>query len=131
MEGLTLALVISLAGGLGAALRHVVDRVVEERAPGAAAGGLGTFVVNVSGSFLLGLVVGIVPTGAWVAVLGVGLLGGYTTFSTAMLLALQRSGERGADRGGRAGLRAAAMLLACVAAAALGMLVASVVGGGR
>ncbi|MFC8681921.1 fluoride efflux transporter FluC [Microbacterium ureisolvens] len=77
-----LLLVAALAGGVGAGLRYVLDRLLTP------AGGvrfpLGIFVVNVSGSFALGVITGL---GAALApelslVLGLGLLGGYTTFST-------------------------------------------------
>jgi CrcB protein len=46
---------------------------------------IGTAVVNVSGSFVLGLVMSSAAASfapAWVAIIGTGLLGGYTTFST-------------------------------------------------
>jgi CrcB protein len=74
-------LLLALAGGAGAGLRYVVDRLfapVSGRLP------IGILIVNVSGSFALGLLTGM---GALVApevatALGVGLLGGYTTFST-------------------------------------------------
>ncbi len=72
------------AGGVGAALRFVVDdglrAVVRTRFP------LGTAVINISGSFALGIVTGLAlgpllpPEGA--TLLSTGLLGGYTTFST-------------------------------------------------
>lgn len=79
-----LTLFVSLAAGVGAVLRYVVDSVVAHRTSGAFP--LGTFVVNVSGSFLLGLVVGLsLHHGLGersAAVLGVGLTGGYTTMST-------------------------------------------------
>src|SRR5690606_28762170 len=91
IEGLLLTLAISIAGGLGAVLRHTVDVAVQVRS---ADGRSGTFVVNVSGSFVLGLVVGLVPDHPWDDVLGVGLLGGYTTFSTAMLQVVQSFGEQ-------------------------------------
>ncbi|WP_461472179.1 CrcB family protein [Microbacterium sp. HJ5] len=75
-----LMLVVAVAGGAGAGLRYVLDRVI-----GARDGGLpvGILVVNVSGSLLLGLIAGL---GTLVApdvalILGAGLLGGYTTFS--------------------------------------------------
>lgn len=76
---------ICLAGGVGAALRFAADAwirsVLPLRFPAA------TAVVNVTGSFALGLVTGAaaahVLSPAWTAVLGTGLLGGYTTFSTA------------------------------------------------
>lgn len=77
-------LLVSLAAGVGAVLRYVVDTVVSRRAGGAFP--YGTFVVNVSGSLLLGLVVGMSMHHGLgerpAVVLGVGLTGGYTTMST-------------------------------------------------
>lgn len=77
-----LLLVVAVAGGLGAGLRYVVDRLLTP-ARGARFP-LGILVVNVSGSFALGLLAGLgALVSSEVAVaLGVGLLGGYTTFST-------------------------------------------------
>lgn len=77
-----LVLVVAVSGGLGAALRYVVDRLLTP-----AQGGrfpVGILVVNVSGSFALGLLTGLGTTvAAELAVAaGMGLLGGYTTFST-------------------------------------------------
>ena len=75
-------LVAALAGGVGAGLRYAVDRWLTPasgtRFP------VGILVVNVSGSFVLGVITGL---GTAIApelalVLGLGLLGGYTTFST-------------------------------------------------
>ena len=76
---------VALAGGLGAAVRYVVDGLVRARA--GASLPWGTAVINVSGSFALGLVVGLVSRGTldatWLAIAGTGFLGGLTTFSTA------------------------------------------------
>src|SRR5699024_3827894 len=106
---------VSLGGGVGAALRHAVDRAVStRRQTRAALGGgagvalrdavdagvstrgrtrfpLGTFLVNLSGSLLLGLVLGLVAGGRSLAVTLVttGLLAGYTTFSTASVDAVR------------------------------------------
>ena len=75
-------LLAALAGGVGAGLRYLVDRLLTpasgQRFP------VGILVVNVSGSFALGIITGL---GTAIApelsmVLGLGLLGGYTTFST-------------------------------------------------
>lgn len=78
-------LVVALAGGLGAALRYVVDSLVPTGGPDAVP--RGTAVVNVSGSFLAGLLGGALAAGALspaVYAVGVaGFCGGYTTFSTA------------------------------------------------
>ncbi|WP_137845275.1 CrcB family protein [Microbacterium sp. 2FI] len=76
-----LLVLVALAGGVGAGLRYVLDRVMTSR-PGRFPRGI--LVINVTGSLALGLLTGL---GAAVApevavVLGTGLLGGYTTFST-------------------------------------------------
>ncbi|UEJ83862.1 fluoride efflux transporter CrcB [Brachybacterium halotolerans subsp. kimchii] len=76
---------LSLAGGVGAVARFVVDGIVRSRVSGAMP--WGTVLINISGSLLLGLVTGML--GAQLlspelqVVLGAGFLGGYTTFSTA------------------------------------------------
>src|SRR6478735_6545861 len=69
-------------GGLGAGLRYAVDVLVMHGRRGAFP--LGILVVNVSGSLVLGLLTGLAPVlgGEWLTILGVGMLGGYTTFST-------------------------------------------------
>ena len=76
---------LALAGGLGAVARFVLDGVLNAarswRYP------VGTTVINLSGSFLLGLLAGLAAAqllpGSAYFVLGTGFLGGYTTFSTA------------------------------------------------
>jgi CrcB protein len=79
-----LAFLVSIAAALGSAGRYALDSTIQRRHTS----GLpwGTFAINVSGSFVLGLVVGLGfhhGLGAHtVSVLGVGLLGGYTTWST-------------------------------------------------
>jgi len=78
------SIAVLLAAGVGAVARYALDEVVEHRTSGVFP--WGTLVVNVSGSFLLGLVTGLAlhhglprtPT----VVLGAGFAGGYTTFST-------------------------------------------------
>lgn len=79
-------LLISLLGGLGAMVRLAVDGAVRHRwAPRFPAG---TLTVNVSGSFLAGLLAGAALAGSLggtaAAAAVVGFCGGYTTFSTAM-----------------------------------------------
>lgn len=84
MNPLTI-LLLGLAGGLGAGTRFVVDGLV--RAKLRTALPVGTIAINVTGSFLLGLVAGSVIVHAapveLQAIAGTGFLGGYTTFSTA------------------------------------------------
>jgi CrcB protein len=73
-----------LAAAAGAVLRYLVDGAVAARAPGPFP--RGTFVVNVSGSLLLGLLAGLSLYHAFPqsprVVLGTGFCGAYTTFST-------------------------------------------------
>ncbi|MGB8956035.1 MAG: fluoride efflux transporter CrcB [Tumebacillaceae bacterium] len=67
---------VLIGGFLGAPLRFFVGRVVK-KVP------LGTFVINVTGSLLLGMMWAATGgQGAWYALLGTGVLGAYTTFST-------------------------------------------------
>lgn len=81
------ALLICLAGGLGATCRFAADTWISRRHSGAYP--LGTHAVNVLGSFLLGVLAawashgGTFP-GEIAAICGTGFLGGFTTFSTAM-----------------------------------------------
>jgi CrcB protein len=76
----------------------------------------GTLVVNISGSFALGWVVGIAPP--WLTVIGTGALGAYTTFST-FALEVVRLLEDGEPK--LAVLHVALMLTACVGAAWIGL----------
>lgn len=80
-----LVLGVALAGGLGATCRLVLDGILRARVR--VAYPLGTSVINIAGSFLLGLVTGLAVTHLlapeWRAIIGVGFIGGYTTFSTA------------------------------------------------
>ncbi|MFI7582140.1 fluoride efflux transporter FluC [Kocuria sp. M1N1S27] len=80
------AVLICLLGGLGAMARFTVDGAVRQR--WATSFPAGTVAVNVSGSFLAGLLSGAALAGALggaaAAAAVIGFCGGYTTFSTAM-----------------------------------------------
>jgi CrcB protein len=79
-------LALFLAGGLGAASRYIVDYAVTART--ASAFGWGTWIVNVSGSLVLGVIAGLAArsggTPPWRLVAAGGFCGAYTTFSTWM-----------------------------------------------
>jgi len=83
---------VAVFGALGAAARFRVDAAVTARLPSAFP--LGTFVVNLSGTVPLGLLVGAAVPHRTLLVLGTGFLGGYTTFSTWMVES-ERLGEVG------------------------------------
>lgn len=112
---------VALAGGFGAVLRVIVDGVLRRGRPVAAGP---TVVVNVTGSLVLGLVTGLAGHGLGTdtrAVLGTGLCGGYTTFSAA---SWEVAARLAAGRRAAAVLVALGMLIASVAAAAAGWVVA-------
>jgi len=113
-------LLVSLAGGIGAVTRFIVDAGVRRQAPRIGVP-LGTAAINITGSFLLGWV-----TGWWAAhtgdpslklILGTGFLGGYTTFSTASVEAAR---FLQAGQGWLLAVHAGAMLVLSVASAAFG-----------
>jgi CrcB protein len=86
---------VGVVGAVGALLRFHVDGFVQRRT--ALDLPLGTLVVNLSGSFCLGLLDGLSVTGDTLLVVGTGLIGSYTTFSTWMLES-HRLAEEGEGR---------------------------------
>ena len=73
---------VALVGGAGAIARFVVDREVGRRFGGAFP--YGTLMINLSGSFLLGLVTGLALSTDALLIIGTATIGSYTTFSTWM-----------------------------------------------
>ncbi|CAA9487862.1 MAG: Fluoride ion transporter CrcB [uncultured Rubrobacteraceae bacterium] len=75
---------VAVGGGLGAAARYLAGLWIAARL--GAGFPWGTFFVNVTGSFLIGLVLVLVGRGTLPAearlFFAVGILGGYTTFSS-------------------------------------------------
>jgi len=82
-------------GGVGALLRFLVDGFVASR--GRRGFPVGTLVVNLSGTVVLGLLVGLTVDGDAYALAGTATLGSYTTFSTWMY-ETQRLAEDGEGR---------------------------------
>ena len=76
---------VLLGGGTGALMRYIAGTAIMARFGGRFP--LGTFVINVSGSFVIGLLMTLLterfqPHPNWRLLLVVGFLGGYTTFSS-------------------------------------------------
>jgi fluoride exporter len=83
---------IGIAGALGAIARYGLEGVVSRRSGSAFP--WGTFIVNVSGAFALGLVFTVLTErfmfAPWVrSTLTIGFLGAYTTYSTLSLETLR------------------------------------------
>lgn len=111
---------LSVAGGLGAAARLLLDGIIRGRTNAAAP--WGTIVINITGSLLLGLVVGLSTSNLLPEtvekVVGVGFLGGYTTFSTASFETVRLLQE---GRWSVGVLNGFGVLVAATAAAGLGL----------
>jgi fluoride exporter len=117
---LGLALVVALAGGAGAVLRALLIHHVAIRRNDPLP--VGTILVNATGSLLLGILTGLSlyhGLGSHLlAVIGVGLCGGYTTWSTASweTMHLLHTGQRG-----YAAIYTVGGLAICLGAAAAGL----------
>jgi fluoride exporter len=73
-------LLVALGAAVGAPLRYLTDRFVQSRHDSVFP--WGTFAVNVAGSLLLGLLVGLPASGPVAALAGTGFCGALTTYST-------------------------------------------------
>ena len=86
----------ALAGGVGAALRLLLDGLIRARVRTSVP--MGTLVINLSGSLLFGLITGLTLNNLlpeqWHLVLGGGLMGGFTTFSTASFETVRLTQDR-------------------------------------
>jgi CrcB protein len=112
------ALFVALGGGAGAALRFLAAHHLDRRDGGFP---WGTFVVNVGGSFVLGLVTGLALGEHAIALLGLGFCGGLTTYS-AFAVQTHARGPRGGTT------YAAATIVVALAACALGFGVGEALG---
>ena len=77
---------IGLGGSLGAAARLIVGKMINNRVHRIPLFPLGTWVINITGSFLLGILANLhlsnqISEGIWLFA-GIGFCGAYTTFST-------------------------------------------------
>jgi fluoride exporter len=83
---------VALLSGVAALARFLLVALLSARAAGTFP--LGTFVVNITGALLLGLVTGLAVEGEALVLIGSATLGSYTTFSTWMLETQRLSEER-------------------------------------
>jgi CrcB protein len=106
---------LALLGGVGAVLRYLVDGWIGRGYRGEFP--LGTFAVNICGTFALGVLTGAHVASAVLFIVGTGLIGAFTTFSTWMFETqrLLEDGEVAA-----AGLNVAGSIAAGLAAGGAG-----------
>jgi fluoride exporter len=121
---MTIWIGVLVAGAVGAPTRYLLDGLVQDRTSGAFP--WGTFVVNMSGSFVLGVLTGLVLYHAFPStpkiILGTGFCGAYTTFGTWTFESI-RLVEEGAHREAIANV--AASLIIGLGAAGAGLALAS------
>jgi CrcB protein len=83
-SSLVLTGAVGVAGACGALVRYLLGRFIAERSDGVFP--WGTFTINLSGAFLIGLLFALAGQKLltpWLQIiLATGFLGGYTTFST-------------------------------------------------
>ncbi len=122
-------IIVGLGGALGSAARYWVSGFIAER--GGEIFPFGTLVVNVTGSFVIGLFATLTaPDGRWLVspsfrqFFMLGICGGYTTFSSFSLqtLTLAQEGEWL-----RAGTNTVASLVLCLLAVWLGHFCATLI----
>ncbi len=109
---------VALIGGLGAVARFTLDGLVSQWFGRSLP--FGTFVINVSGAFVLGLLVGLTLPAEQYTLEGTAAIGSYTTFSTWML-ETHRLGEDGQIWPGVANM--VVSVVVGVSAAALGRVI--------
>ena len=126
---LVASLNVAVGGAVGSVLRYHVGRAVTNLAGPANAFPWGTLAVNIVGSLAMGALVGWIARGSLSApaaenlrlLVGVGVLGGFTTFSafSSEMVTLLHRGQAGMAAG-----YAAASLIAGAAAVIIGLVAA-------
>jgi CrcB protein len=104
-------LLVALGAAVGAPMRYLAGHWLDRRVH------WGTLLVNLVGSFVLGLLVGGAVEGHWLALLGTGFCGGLTTYSALAVQSVQGGRRRGPAY-------AVGTVAGCLVAATLGHLVA-------
>jgi len=104
-----------LAGGVGAVCRYLAGGLVQRRVGSRFPAG--TMAVNLAGAFAAGLVAGAAGPETALRIVGLGFLGGFTTFSTWAVETLTMGRQRHTRT---AVLTMAAMLIGGIALCAIG-----------
>ncbi|PGZ10219.1 fluoride efflux transporter CrcB [Bacillus cereus] len=81
------ALLVATGGFLGAITRFAISNWFKER--NKTSFPLATFLINMTGAFLLGYIIGKGINTSWQLLLGTGFIGAFTTFSTFKLESIQ------------------------------------------
>ena len=118
MSGLTI-FALAVFGGIGASLRYLADNAVPQRLKQRLP--WGTILVNLSGSFVIGIIVGLSTTiidENWALILS----GGYTTFSATAVESVKMLEEK---RFGSALINIFVPMIIGIALAALGFTLTS------
>jgi CrcB protein len=121
---------VAVGGALGSIARYGVQALAAQLLGPAFP--WGTLLVNLSGSFLIALVMHVALTGTAVSLelrilLTTGILGGFTTYSSFNYETLALLNQRAY---GLAGLNAAATVLGCLVAGVLGLAAGRALAGG-
>lgn len=120
-------LYVAMAGAVGAPARFLVDRWVRGRRNGPVP--FGTLLVNLTGALVLGLLTGLIDdghiSGRIASVVGTGLLGAYTTFSTITFESVRLAEEHD---WAALGIYLVATLFGGVALAAAGLTMGHIIG---
>ena len=121
---------VALGGAIGSVARYCVGAVAAQLL--GAGFPWGTLTVNVTGSFLIALIMHLALTGSAISLelrifLTTGIMGGFTTYSSFNYETLALLNQRAY---GLAGLNLAATVLGCLAAGVLGLAAGRALAGG-
>ncbi|PEW80568.1 fluoride efflux transporter CrcB [Bacillus cereus] len=81
------ALLVATGGFFGAIIRFAISNWFKKR--NKTSFPIATFLINITGAFLLGYIIGNGVTTSWQLLLGTGFMGAFTTFSTFKLESIQ------------------------------------------
>lgn len=81
------ALLVATGGSFGAITRFAISNWFKKR--NKTPFPIATFLINITGAFLLGYIIGNGVTTGWQLLLGTGFMGAFTTFSTFKLESIQ------------------------------------------